>query len=51
MSAWSVPALLAGAAGPDTEPVSAAGLVIVIAAALVGLLATIAWWERADQTS
>jgi hypothetical protein len=33
------------------EPVATAGLVIVVATALVGLLATIAWWERADQTS
>jgi ABC-2 type transport system permease protein len=48
---WSVPALLSGAAGPDAEPVSAAGVLIVLATALVGLVATIAWWERADQTS
>jgi hypothetical protein len=46
-----VPALLSGAAGPDAEPVSAAGFLIVMATALIGLLATIAWWERADQTS
>lgn len=46
---WSVPALLSGAAGPDAEAVSAGGIAIVILTALVGLVATLAWWERADQ--
>jgi ABC-2 type transport system permease protein len=48
---WSVPAIISGAAGPDAEPVTAAGLAILIATALGGLLATLAWWERADQTT
>jgi threonine dehydrogenase-like Zn-dependent dehydrogenase len=47
----SVRALLSGAAGPDAEPLSAAAVLIVIGTGLVGLLATIALWERADQTS
>jgi len=47
---WSVPALLAGAGGPDVEPVSLGGVVLVILAVLAGMAATIAWWERADQT-
>ncbi len=47
---WSVPAILAGAGGADVEPVSLGGIVLVVAVALVGLVATIAWWERADQT-
>jgi ABC-2 type transport system permease protein len=47
---WSVPAVLAGAGGVDVEPVSLGGVVVVIVVALIGLLATIAWWERADQT-
>ncbi len=47
---WSVPAILAGAGGADVEPVSLGGIVLVVAVALVGLAATIAWWERADQT-
>jgi hypothetical protein len=42
---------LSGAAGPNAEPVSAAGFLIFIATARVGLRATIAWWKRADQTS
>jgi ABC-2 type transport system permease protein len=48
---WSVPAVISGAAGPDAEPVTAAGVAILLGTALVGLLGTIAWWERADQTT
>ena len=47
---WSVPALLAGAGGTSVEPVTPAGVVIVLAVAAIGLAATIAWWDRADQT-
>ena len=47
---WSVPAILAGAGGAAVEPVSAGGIALVVLVALVGLAATIAWWERADQT-
>jgi ABC-2 type transport system permease protein len=46
---WAVPALLAGAAGPEGESVSVASFVIVALASLVGFAATITWWERADQ--
>jgi ABC-2 type transport system permease protein len=48
---WSVPALIAGTAGPDGEPVGLGSVVIVLATALVGLLATVSWWKRADQTT
>jgi ABC-2 type transport system permease protein len=47
---WSVPAILAGAGGADVEPVGPGGVVTVVIAAGVGLAATIAWWERSDQT-
>jgi ABC-2 type transport system permease protein len=47
---WSVPAILVGAGGPSVEPVTLGGVVIVVAASVVGLVATMAWWERADQT-
>jgi ABC-2 type transport system permease protein len=47
---WSVPALLAGAGGPDVEPVTLGGVMLVVLAVLAGVVATIAWWERADQT-
>lgn len=47
---WSVPSLMAGAAGPDQGP----GIVGVGSVLLVGLAsvtATLAWWERADHPS
>lgn len=47
---FSVPAIVTGAAGPSAEAVSAGGFAIVGLTALLGLVATIAWWERADQT-
>ena len=47
---WSVPALLAGAGGTSVEPVTPAGVVVVVVVAAAGLAATIAWWDRADQT-
>ena len=47
---WSVPAFLAGAGGPTAEPVTLGGLALVAVAVIAGMAATIAWWERADQT-
>lgn len=47
---WSVPAILAGAGGTQVEPVTPGGIAVVAFVALAGLAATIAWWERADQT-
>lgn len=47
---WSVPAILAGAGGVAVEPVGPAGIAVVAVTALVGLTATVVWWERADQT-
>jgi ABC-2 type transport system permease protein len=47
---WAVPALVSGAAGPEAADVPPASYVIVLATGMIGLLATIAWWERADQT-
>ena len=47
---WSVPALLAGAGGTSVEPVTPSGVVLVLVVAAAGLAATIAWWDRADQT-
>jgi len=46
---WSVPAILAGAGGAAVEPVSPGGVVLGLVVAVIGLAATIAWWERADQ--
>ena len=47
---WAVPAILAGAGGVAVEPVGAGAIVIVVLVASAGVMATIAWWERADQT-
>ncbi len=47
---WAVPAILAGAGGASVEPVTGAGLAAVVLVAIAWLVATIAWWERADQT-
>lgn len=47
---WAVPALLAGAGGTAVEPVTPGGVVLLMGVAIAGILATSAWWERADQT-
>ncbi len=47
---WSVPAILAGAGGSQAEPVTAGAVALVVLVVVGGLVATIAWWERADQT-
>jgi ABC-2 type transport system permease protein len=47
---WSVPAIVSGAAGPDAAAVTAGGVAIVVVTALLGLVATLRWWQRADQT-
>lgn len=47
---WSVPAILAGAGGAQVEPVTFGGVVVVALVVFAGLGATVAWWERADQT-
>jgi ABC-2 type transport system permease protein len=47
---WAVPALLAGAGGTTVEPVTASGAIVLLGVAGAGVLATIAWWARADQT-
>ncbi len=45
---WAVPALVSGVTGPEGETADAVSFLVVGITALVGLLATIAWWERAD---
>jgi ABC-2 type transport system permease protein len=47
---WSVPAILAGAGGADVEPVTLGGVAVCLVTAAIGLVATMAWWQRADQT-
>lgn len=47
---WSVPALHAGMAGPEAGHLGAISYALVGLTALMGIVATIVWWERADQT-
>lgn len=47
---WSVPAILAGAGGAEVEPVTLGGVAVCLVTAAIGMVATVAWWERADQT-
>lgn len=46
---WSIPALYAGMAGPAYANLGLASFVIVLLVSLSGLIATLAWWELADQ--
>ena len=46
---WAVPALVAGAAGPEAAEVPLASLVVVVATGVVGLVVLATWWRRADQ--
>jgi ABC-2 type transport system permease protein len=47
---WSVPALRAGLAAPAYAQLNPIGYLIVAITGLAGVVATIAWWERADHT-
>ena len=48
---WSVPALNAGLAGPDYAQLGLISYIVVILTSLLGLIATFAWWELADQAA
>ena len=48
---WSIPALFAGMAGPDYSTAGWPSFLIVLLTGLIGLLATLAWWQTADQTN
>ncbi|GIH97536.1 ABC transporter permease [Planobispora siamensis] len=45
---WSVPGLYAGIAGADQDPPGILGYLPVAAVGITGVLATAAWWQRAD---
>jgi ABC-2 type transport system permease protein len=47
---WAVPALVVGATGPEGEVATSASFVVVALVAVLGLVASLVWWERADQT-
>jgi ABC-2 type transport system permease protein len=46
---WAVPGLLSTMNGPRTEPVPVHSYLVVLLVFVVGLAATFAWWQRADQ--
>jgi ABC-2 type transport system permease protein len=48
---WSVPALHAGMAGPEAGQMGVISYLLVVLTALVGIVATVLWWERADQAN
>jgi ABC-2 type transport system permease protein len=47
---WAIPAVLAGAGGPDAETVTVGGFALLALTAVIGVAASLAWWQRADQT-
>lgn len=47
---WAVPTLYATAGGASGTAPGMAGFLVAILTGLVGLVGTIAWWRRADQT-
>jgi len=47
---WAVPALVVAPPDPTAEAASLASFVVVGVTALAGLAASVAWWQRADQT-
>jgi len=47
---WAIPAFYAGTAGSVNANLGAASYAIVVATLLVGIAATLAWWEWADQS-
>lgn len=47
---WSVPALLSGAAGPEAAALGTASYAGIAVTSSAGILGTILWWRRTDQT-
>ncbi len=46
---WAVPGLFSAMNGPQAEPVGLHSYVMVLMVFFVGMVATFAWWQRADQ--
>ncbi|MCF7808420.1 MAG: ABC transporter permease [Candidatus Marinimicrobia bacterium] len=47
---WAVPALLTEMAGPRSEPLGFVSYFSVIVASVLGVLATLTWWLKADHS-
>lgn len=48
---WAVPALLSGAAGPESAVMGPGSYLLVVLVGTAGIAATLAWWRRADHTT
>jgi ABC-2 type transport system permease protein len=46
---WAVPGLLSTLMGPQ-EPIALHSYLVVLLACVIGVAATFAWWQSADQT-
>ena len=46
---WSVPALFGGVAGPGSQQLGGGSFALVALTGLMGIGATLIWWQRADQ--
>jgi len=47
---WAVPALLSDFTGSQTEPLAMHSYLMVLIVFFIGVTATFAWWQKADQT-
>jgi ABC-2 type transport system permease protein len=47
---WSVPALLSGAAGVEASVLPVHSYLVVLSAFASGVVATVMWWQHADQS-
>ena len=47
---WAIPALYAGMAGPEDAQLGLVSYAIVVGMAVIGVVGTLWWWERADHT-
>ncbi|MFZ1730384.1 MAG: ABC transporter permease [Bacteroidota bacterium] len=47
---WSIPAMYSGAAGPEAAQMGVASFIVVFVTGILGVIATVYWWEHADHT-
>ncbi len=48
---WAIPALYAGMAGPEDAQLGMISYGLVVATAVIGVVGTLWWWEKADHRS
>jgi len=47
---WAVPGLLSDFSGTQSEPLGIHSYLVVLIVFIIGVVATFAWWQKADQT-